>query len=58
MTEAEKAKLMKSLSLPYTSPEKKGKTLSETKHGKPVHRYGREKSVNERRFLKQVKKMK
>ena len=58
MTEAEKAKLMKSLSLPYIPPEKKGKTLSETKHGKPVHRYGREKSVNERRFLKQVKKMK
>jgi 23S rRNA pseudouridine2605 synthase len=58
MTEAEKAKLMKSLSLPYTAPEKKGKNAVETRHGKPIHLYGREKSVNERRFLKQVKKMK
>ena len=58
MTEAEKAKLMKSLSLPYVAPVKKGKAAVETKHGKPIHRHGREKSVNERRFIKQIKKIK
>ena len=57
-TELEKEKLLKGLGLPYVAPEKKGKPVVETKHGKPLHRHGREKSVNERRFIKQIKKLK
>ena len=58
MTEQEKAKLLHSLGLSYTAPDKKTKAVVEKSHGKPVHRYGREKSVNERRFIKQLKKIK
>ncbi len=58
MSEVEKEKLLKSIGLPYTAPEKKRKPVVETKHGKPIHRHGREKSVNERRFIKQMKKIK
>ncbi|MBE6895900.1 MAG: rRNA pseudouridine synthase [Ruminococcaceae bacterium] len=58
MTELEKERLLKSLGLTYVAPEKKAKPVVETKHGKPIHRHGREKSVNERRFIKQIKKLK
>ena len=58
MTEAEKEKLLKSLGLPYSAPEKKRKSAVKTKHGKPIHTHGREKTVNERRFLKQIKNIK
>jgi len=57
LSEIEKVRLFASIGLEY-KPIKQDKKQVEMKHGKPIVKYGREKTVNERRFMKQISEKK